>query len=389
MKYSPTSSTHSFVHDAARLLPNPPFTSFSYLLPVVLFTLALMAATGGIDTGTAQADQPPAAATQEAGKSDAAAADAGTVSKTPVSIDEILDGRAPQNVEELREMERLTQRLVERLRPATVGLRIGQAQGSGVLVSADGYILTAAHVIQRPGLPADVILHDGRVVKGTTLGLDRASDAGMVKINSPEGDKPPREWPFLEMSKGPEIKVGQWCLVLGHPGGYQRGRKPVLRFGRVLAQDGGLIVTDCTLVGGDSGGPLLNMDGQIIGIHSRIGGAITANMHVPVQTYHDGWDRMVKSQMWGEIPRGSPFIGVQGDGQAGEARIVVVEPGQPADRAGVRAGDVIIRFGGKPVRDFAALVALVADSEPGDEVAIVVRRDGEEITLQLEIGRRR
>lgn len=312
-----------------------------------------------------------------------------SVAAAAVSLEGIFAGGAPRNVEELREMERLNQKLVEQLRPVTVGLRVGQAQGSGVIVSEDGYILTAAHVIQRPGLPADVILHDGRIVKGTTLGMDRASDAGMVKINPPDGDNPAREWPFLEMAPGGSVKEGQWCLVLGHPGGYQRGRPPVVRFGRVLSQDRELIVTDCTLVGGDSGGPLLDLDGRVVGIHSRIGGALTANMHVPVKLYHDGWDRMLKSQIWGDIPRGSPYIGVEGDGQSGEARIVVVQPGQPADRAGIRSGDVILRFGGKRVRDFASLAAMVADSDPGDRVEVVVRRGDEELTLQLRIGRRR
>jgi serine protease Do len=317
----------------------------------------------------------------------------GTVDAAGEGVDErvraILSGDIPQTVEELRQMERVTQKLVAELRPATVGLRIGQAQGSGVLVAADGLILTAAHVIQRPGLPADVILHDGRVVKGTTLGLDRANDAGMVRINAPDGDAAAPEWPHLEIAEGRGLTAGQWCIVLGHPGGYQRGRKPVLRFGRILSHDADLIVTDCTLVGGDSGGPLLDMDGRVIGIHSRIGGALTANMHVPVRHFRSGWDRMVKGQMWGEIPQGSPYIGVQGDGQSTEARIVVVEPGQPADRAGIRPGDVVTRFNGKEVRDFPTLAAMVADSEPGDRVAIVVRRDGQLLELQLRIGRRR
>ena len=166
-------------------------------------------------------------------------------------------------------------------------IRVGPAQGSGVLISPDGYILTAAHVAQTPDESAVITLHDGTEVKGKTLGMDRDIDAGLVKI-----EDPPRNgsaWPFVEMGSSGEIRPGQWCIVTGHPGGYQKGRDPVFRVGRVLGRDAKVIVTDCPLIGGDSGGPLFDFDGNVIGIHSRIGAPLTVNMHVPVNAYAEGW----------------------------------------------------------------------------------------------------
>jgi serine protease Do len=211
----------------------------------------------------------------------------------------------------------------------------------------------------------------------------------MVKIDRMEKDGKAEVWPYLKMGNSAEVKDGQWCIVTGHPGGYQPGRKPVVRFGRVLSSDDDLIVSDCTLVGGDSGGPLLDMHGDVIGIHSRIGGELTANMHVPVNLYRDSWDRLASSEMWGEVPRGSPYIGVQGDPDAKNAKIAFVEPGQPGDRAGIQAGDVIIKFGDEAVEDFSALAALVSDHEPGDHVKVEVKRGEEVLELEIVIGRRR
>jgi serine protease Do len=137
------------------------------------------------------------------------------------------------------------------------------------------------------------------------------------------------------------------------------------------------------------GGPLLDMSGQVIGIHSRIGGSLTANMHVPVSIYRENWERLTAGEMWGEVPRGAPYIGVRGDPASESAKIVFVEPGQPADRAGLQVGDIVTRFDDKEVTDFAALAAMVADKEPGEKVKLDVRRGEASLQLEMEIGRRR
>src|SRR3954454_13544557 len=110
------------------------------------------------------------------------------------------------------------------------------------------------------------------------------------------------------MGKSSALKKGQWCIATGHPGGYRPGRTPVVRLGRILEANAEALRTDCTLVGGDSGGPLFDMAGRASAIHSRIGGFITATIHVPVDTYRDTWDRLVKAEVWSGLD--APYMGV-------------------------------------------------------------------------------
>lgn len=305
----------------------------------------------------------------------------------------IFAGGVPESVADLKEMESWQQLLVKRVTPYTVAVRIGRAQGSGVIISPQGLVLTAAHVAGQPGRPVEVRLHDGRAVRGTTLGMNRNVDAGMIQItdDAPNG----ADWPHASLgriTKAEDVKVGQWVMTIGHPGGYKKGRKPVLRVGRIvdvaLKVPAPVIVTDCPLVGGDSGGPLFDMQGQVIGIHSRIGEQLTANMHVPISTYAAHWDRLAKGEAWGRLPGFAPFIGVQGDMNAEDARIVEVFPGTPAARAGVAKGDVILQFDDKQVGNFDSLKRLVDQSQPGKKVQVVVQRGEQRLSLELTVGNR-
>jgi serine protease Do len=208
----------------------------------------------------------------------------------------------PANVEELRAIEQHVQKVVEKVMPAVVNLKVGPGQGSGVIINEKGLILTAGHVSGTPNKDATVVFSNGKSLKGKTLGQNTGIDSGMVKIVV-EGT-----YPFLEMGKSSELKVGQWVLAIGHPGGFRANRPPVVRLGRILFVDNlrGIIQTDCALVGGDSGGPLFDMQGRVIGIHSRIGGsAMTENIHVPIDTYRQTFARLEKGDTW----RGSGAFG--------------------------------------------------------------------------------
>jgi serine protease Do len=158
--------------------------------------------------------------------------------------------------------------------------------------------------------------------------------------------------------------------------------------GRVLLKDKFAITTDCTLVGGDSGGPLFDMEGRVIGINSRIGRFLTTNMHVPVTAYRADWDRLVRGEAWGNFPGTGPFIGVQGDVDADVAKIARVYPGTPAEKAGVKAGDVVVKYNASEVSDFASLQLRVNDSQPGDKVLLQVLRGDKRIQLELIVGKR-
>jgi serine protease Do len=302
--------------------------------------------------------------------------------KPEVDIEAIFAGTAPKNVADLKAMEEHVRQLSEKVAKCTVGVRVGSAQGSGVIINKEGHVLTAGHVVGKPDRKVDFILPDGKIVKGKTLGVNRGIDSGMMKIT----DK--GEWPFLEMGDSSELKPGQWVLATGHPGGYKPGRTPVVRLGRVLANRDTVVVTDCTLVGGDSGGPLFDMDGKVIAIHSRIGGQLSSNMHVPVKTYQDTWDRLAKSEEWGSFPGNAPFVGVVGDPEAKDCSIAEVYPGTPAAKAGIKQGDIILKFDGKDTPDFPALAGLVREKKPGDKVKIEIKRGEKTLTLTLAVGRR-
>ncbi len=292
-----------------------------------------------------------------------------------------LDKPAPENIADLKAIQQQVKATLEKVMPAVVGIRVGVASGSGVIVSKDGYVLTAGHVSGAPNREVIIVFADGKTVKAKTLGGDHGVDSGLVKI-SEEG-----EWPFVEMGKSADLKKGQWCMAIGHPGGPRKDRTPPVRLGRILDHTDKLIRTDCTLVGGDSGGPLFDLNGKVIGIHSRIGNQITANIHVPVDAYHDGWDRMVKAEVWG-IPGAGAYMGVQTDPEARDCKIVEVLKGSPADKAGLKADDVVVKFDGKKVDRAENLIDMVSKRKPGEEVKVEVRRGDETIELKITLGKR-
>jgi len=295
----------------------------------------------------------------------------------------------PETVNELRAIQEQAKKVYEKVMAATVCVRIGQSSGSGVIVSAEGHVLTAAHVSGEADRPVEVILHDGRKVKGKTLCSNRAIDSGMIKITD-EG-----KWTFADLGKSADLKKGQWCVTLGHPRGYIPGRKPVLRLGRVLESNGELIQTDCAIVGGDSGGPLFDMTGKVIGIHSRIGPFMTNNIHVPADTYTDTWDRLVKAEVWGgrlgggAIPvRPTPYLGVQIDRDSDEMRVVDVVKDSPAEKAGVKVKDLLAKLDGQKIANLDELGVLLAKKKVGDTVTLEVKREDKLVALKVTLAKR-
>ena len=161
-----------------------------------------------------------------------------------------------------------------------------------------------------------VVTQDGKRLRAKSLGRNGGIDSGMMKILDPG------PFPFVEMGKSSKMKVGQWCIGVGHPGGLKPNRGMVVRVGRILVNSNSFIRTDCFLVGGDSGGPLFNMQGEVIGIHSRIGARLMSeNMHVPMDTYSQTWERLAKGEAWGGI-LGMPMIV-----QSAEGKVVLEEKG--------------------------------------------------------------
>lgn len=296
----------------------------------------------------------------------------------------------PGSVAELEAIERRVTEVIDQAVPATVSVQSQGGSGSGVIVSADGYVLTAGHVAMQPGRPVTFLLPDGSKAKGKSLGINVGVDAGLMKIT----DEGP--WPFVEMGDASGLKPGSWVVAMGHPGGFDEARSVVSRLGRVFRVKDAVIQSDCTIIGGDSGGPLIDLDGKVVGIHSRISTSLRQNFHVPINLYDTGWDQLVAGEVWnrplrrGGVRPGGAFIGVRGaDGFAlGEgAAIGRVYDDSPAEKAGLRSGDVVVAFDGKPVGSFGDLAALVGQRDPGDEVDLVVERGEGERKLKIVIGR--
>ena len=227
-------------------------------------------------------------------------------------------------------------------------------------------------------------LSNGKRVRGKSLGINFGIDSGLAKITD-EG-----EYPWVPMGKSGDLRRGAWILAIGHPGGYQRDRPAVVRIGRVIFSNESVIRTDGTLVGGDSGGPLFNLSGQVVGIHSRIGRSLTANLHVPVDAYVSDWKRLVAGEAWGQMmgQSGGPFVGIGGADHPKGVRITSVVEGHAAAKAGIRVDDVVTRFDGRKVRNYRSMIAMIHTKKPGDTVKVVIERGGTTIEKTLKLGKR-
>lgn len=298
----------------------------------------------------------------------------------------VLERRYPQNVADLQLLEAQVEKVATQAVPATVEIEVGHNIGSGVIISPEGLVLTAAHVIGGAKRPATVVLADGRRLKGHTLGAHHEIDAGMVQL-----DEIPKDLPFAPVAPADDVKVGAWVVATGQPGGILDDRSPPVRLGRVLAQGGEWICTDCTLVGGDSGGPLFNMQGEVMAIHMSIGPSAVHNFHVPVPMIRPFWDKMLAGEIWGtgigEDNDGERVVlGIAG-GEVDEGCLVTqVFPGFPAASGGILPGDIITAVDKTKVESFLELTQLVLGKEPGDKIQLEILRDEKELEFDIVLG---
>jgi serine protease Do len=304
----------------------------------------------------------------------------------PVVHSERLAGLAepdPRNAADLRAIEARLESIVDRVRQCTVGILVGDAQGSGVIVSENGLVLTAGHVVMTPGRKVTVVLSDGKHLEARALGVNAGSDCGAVQIA--EGGP----FPACKLSDMKTLRAGDWCVATGHPGGFQEGRTPVVRLGRVVELMGGMLQSDCPLLGGDSGGPLFDLNGNVIAIHSRIGARTTLNLHVPVTLFLRDWDRLTTVAVPHNGETESPsMLGIDGQDDPKGARVTMVFPRSPADRAGLETGDIITAFGGQTPDGFKGLQKLISARRPGDVVEVWILRDKTVQQLRATIGAR-
>jgi serine protease Do len=302
------------------------------------------------------------------------------------------DRVVPESVDDLKALQEQVKKVVAKCRQTTVGIFVGNSAGSGVIIKKDDgfYVLTAGHVSGNADRDCQLVLASGRRVKGKTLGANNGIDSGLIKIV----DK--GTFDCAEAGKSKTLKPGQWVVSIGHPGGFQQGRTPVVRVGRILKVDGNTVQTDCTLVGGDSGGPLFDLEGRVIGIHSRIGLSLNVNFHVPVDTYEETWDRLVKSEVWGG---GGGFFDLFRSGQAGYLGVQVTQTSNgleiaevvadsPAAKAGLKPKDMLLKIDGKALNSPEELPRMLSRKKPGDEIKVEYSRDGKAKEIGVKLGKR-
>lgn len=278
------------------------------------------------------------------------------------------------------------QQLLPQVRPALVAIQTGGGTASGVIISADGLLLTAAHVPGGPGKDMRVVLEDGSVTTAKSLGLDKTTDAALAQLK--RRSKP---WPFVKLSREViKAQPGEWCFALGHPGGFDKARGPVLRVGKIIKQTANSLHTDCVLMGGDSGGPLFNFNGEVIGIHSQIWENRDQNVHVSMAPFLRSWDAMQKSQViktWGIGAGGYLGVATVMSDNA-ELEVADVIEGSPAAKAGVRIGEVIMSLNSEAMTDQPQFTATVRAKAAGDTITLKLRSKGKDREVPVTLAQR-
>ena len=272
--------------------------------------------------------------------------------------------------------------------------RKAQSLGSGFIIDPSGLIVTNNHVIDGAD-EISVTLQDNTTLKATLVGRDESGDIALLRV------KPDKPLPAVAFGESDKSRVGDWVLAIGNPFGLGGS----VTAGIVSARNRNIhqgpyddfIQTDAAINQGNSGGPLFNMDGEVIGmntaIFSRSGGSVGIGFSIPSRIVRNivaqlkdvghpvrGWLGVRIQQVTPDI---AESVGLK---EATGAMVAGVNDGGPADKAKLRNGDIILKFNGQEVKDMPALPRIVAESDVGKQVPIVVWRDGKEITLTATLA---
>jgi serine protease Do len=269
----------------------------------------------------------------------------------------------------------------------------GEALGSGFIISQDGYILTNNHVVDGAS-SLSVKLTDGREFHARVIGKDKTTDVAVIKIDA-------SNLPTVKIGNPDSSKVGEWVVAIGSPYGFDSTVTSgiISAKSRSFSDDSPIpfIQTDVPVNPGNSGGPLFNLNGEVIGInsmiYSRTGGFQGLSFAIPIDAAMHVKDQLVRT---GHVTRGRIGVGVQpvsadqakalGLEPAGGALVGSVDPSGPAQAAGLRRGDVIIGVNDKRIGSTTELIGQLAQLSPGSNATISVWRDGGEHKLSVTIG---
>ncbi len=265
--------------------------------------------------------------------------------------------------------------------------------GSGFIISADGYILTNAHVVDGAD-DINVRLIDKREYKAKVIGADKRTDVALIKIEA-------AGLPVVKMGDPNKLKVGEWVLAIGSPFGFDNTVTAgiVSGKGRSLPQENFVpfIQTDAAVNPGNSGGPLFNLRGEVVGINSQIysrtGGFMGISFAIPIDLALDVQNQL---RTTGRVSRGRIGVVIQevtkeladsfGLAKPHGALVNAVEKGGPADKAGVEVSDIILKFDGKNVNSSSDLPRIVGGTKPGSKASLQVWRKGSTKDLTVTVA---
>ncbi len=265
--------------------------------------------------------------------------------------------------------------------------------GSGFIISADGFILTNSHVVAAAH-DITVKLNDKREFKARLIGFDKRTDVAVIKIEA-------SDLPHVTIGNPDALRVGEWVLAIGSPFGFENTVTAgiISAKGRSLPQENYVpfIQTDVAINPGNSGGPLFNMKGEVVGINSQIysrtGGFMGLSFAIPINVAMNIADQLRTS---GRVRRGRIGVVIQqvtrelaesfGLSDPQGALVNSVEKGGPADKAGIEASDVILKFDGKHVESSGDLPRIVGQTKPGSRVMVEVWRKGKAKGIAIVVG---
>ena len=272
---------------------------------------------------------------------------------------------------------------IEVARPAVVS--VGQRGGSfsGVIVSEAGHVLSVGHAV-RPGGLYQITLPDGRRLTARGKGSNPRADCALLQITSKVDDLP-----FVEMGESKNLVQNQPCLSISFPGGQGTRGVPLVRFGRIVRPSRGdsMLQSTALMEPGDSGGPLFDLQGRVIGIHSRIGRSMERNYEIPVDTFKKFWSELNREQTFTQSGPPVPKLGFRGsdleDGSGIE--VINIYDGTLAKKHGMIPNDIIQSVYGQQISSILELrEALIAARDEGaDEIVVKVLREEEEFDLHM------
>lgn len=290
----------------------------------------------------------------------------------------------PETLAELQQLEKQYIAVFRKVSSSVVNVD-GASGASGVIVSDDGLILTANHVVpDTEHVP--ITLADGRKVTARRLGRVATMDMRMLKI---EGDG---HWPHAELGCSSIVPPGSWCLSVGYPVHAPGGQLPLLRIGRILASSPWWVAADTLTEGGDCGGPIFDLQGRILAINiGTFQNAFRGTSHIPIDAFHDAWQCLKRGEtVFTPVHAQLNLLMVCGVSPAlgtDKAELGTVIPGSMFDRAGLRSGDVIVGFGEQKIDGFADLVMASHELSRGKEVKVTAQRAGTEVTVEITLNR--